>query len=275
MTGWLLFLSFITLSLWNEVLQAGSFEITFFDVGQGDAAFVRTPQGRQIIIDGGPDGTVMKKLAQAIPFWDTSIDMVVLSHPAEDHMAGLLDIFKKYRVQAIVWTGVEKDTEIFQKWEKALAEEVKEGAVVILSSGSEHMLLEKGPCPQYIDILSPLESMAGKLVEDDNDTSLVVRFHSCGHSALLTGDLTQKGERVLLGQNIFLDSDILKVGHHGSRTSSSPEFIEAVSPVVAVISSGKGNQYGHPAKETLATLVKYGIEIRRTDEEGDIVFKFK
>jgi competence protein ComEC len=118
--------------------------------------------------------------------------------------------------------------------------------------------------------------MAGTLVEgDDNDTSVVVRLYSCASSVLFTGDLTQKGEGMLLDKGILLDSDILKVGHHGSKTSSSEEFIVAVSPDIAVISSGKGNRYLHPHEETLATLAKYGIEIRRTDEEGDISFTFK
>lgn len=266
----------ITVSLWGEVARAGSFEITFFDVGQGDAAFILTPRGRQIVIDGGPDATILKKLARKIPFWDRSIDMVVLSHPAQDHVAGLLDVLQKYRVKTILWTGIQKDTKIFHAWEKAIAEEQREGANVIFASGSRSISLGKGSCPQRLDILSPQENIAGTLVEgDDNDTSLVARLSSCLHSVLFTGDLTQKGESMLLAENVSLDSDILKAGHHGSRTSSSDEFIRAVSPNIAVISSAKGNRYGHPHEETLATLEQYGIEIRRTDEEGDISFRFK
>lgn len=267
-------LFFTAAFLWSEVLRIGSFEITFFDVGQGDAAFILTPHSHQIVIDGGPDSTIVEKLARKIPFWDRTIDMVVLSHPAQDHVAGLLDVLQKYQVKTIVWTGVEKDTKISQEWEKALLKEQEEGAIVFLAFAPQGMLLGDGSCPQRMDILSPLEDLAGKLVEDDNDTSVVVRFVSCSHSVLFTGDLSQKGEGVLLKQDFSLDSDILKVGHHGSRTSSSEKFINAVSPDVAVISVGKENRYGHPAKETLAILAKYGIEIRRTDEEGDVSFKF-
>ena len=273
--GGLVLLFFTAIALWSEALRAGSFEVTFFDVGQGDSAFVRTPQGYQIVIDGGPDSSVLKKLARKIPFWDKTIDMVILSHPAQDHVSGLLDVLRRYEVKTILWTGVEKNTKIFQEWKKAIDREQQEGSAVSFVAGGDSVSLQKGSCPQRIDVLSPVESMAGNLVEDDNDTSLVVQVYSCAHSVLFAGDLTRKGERALLDQDVFLDSDILKVGHHGSKTSSSQEFIGAVSPNVAVISSGKGNKYGHPAKETLATLAKYGIEIRRTDEEGDISFRFK
>ena len=250
--GGLALLFLITVSLWSEVLSAGSFKVTFFDVGQGDAAFVRTSRGQQIVIDGGPDSAIVGKLAQKIPFWDKTIDMVILSHPAKDHMVGLLDVLQKYRVETIVWTGVKKDTKIFQEWEKALLEEQEEGANIVLASAPQSISLKKGFCPQRMDILSPLEDMAGKLVEDDNDTSLVVRLYSCGHAVLFTGDLTQEGESMLLERTLLIDSDVLKVGHHGSRTSSSSEFIEAVSPDVAVISSGKANHYGHPHEQTNA-----------------------
>ncbi len=274
--GGLTLLFFTTISLWSEVLSLGSFQITFFDVGQGDAASIRTPSGKQIIIDGGPDSAILGKLAKEIPFWDRTIDMIILSHPAKDHMAGLLDVLQKYSVKTVLWTGIEKDTEIFREWERALLKEQEEGARIVLASGRQSISIGKGFCPQRMDILSPVENVAGTLVKgDDNDTSLVVRLYDCTYSALFTGDLTKKGEGILLKQNILIDSDILKVGHHGSKTSSSEEFIKAVSPDVAVISLGQGNQYGHPHKETLATLEKYGIDIRRTDEEGDISFRFK
>jgi competence protein ComEC len=272
-------------ALWKEVLRVGSFEVTFFDVGQGDAAFILTPQGHQIVIDGGSSKAILEKLSQKIPFWDKTIDMVILSHPAQDHVAGLLDVLQKYRVKTIMWTGVEKDTKIFQEWKKAVDKEQEEGATISFATGRETISFQEGSCPQRMDILFPLKDLRGKLVEDDNDTSIVVRLYSCTHAVLFMGDLTVKGERVLLSryagsraageEHVPLDSDILKVGHHGSKTSSSEEFINVVNPDVAVISAGAKNRYGHPHQETLATFVQYGIEIRRTDEEGDISFRFK
>ncbi|MBI2124140.1 MAG: MBL fold metallo-hydrolase [Candidatus Wildermuthbacteria bacterium] len=273
--GGLVFLLLITVSLWSEVLNAGSFQVTFFNVGQGDAAFVRTSFGKQIVIDGGPDNAILEKLAREIPLWDRTIDMVILSHPAQDHVAGLVSVLEKYRVQNIIWNGIRKDTEIFKTWIRALEQEEKEGAVVSIVRAPGKVSLKSKGCPQFLDILYPINDIAGKVFLDDNDTSAVVRVVSCDHSVLFTGDLSQRGEKQILSSAYDVRSDVLKVGHHGSRTSSSEEFIQEVSPDVAVISSGRGNRYGHPHEETLATLEKYGIDIRRTDEEGDIVFKFK
>jgi competence protein ComEC len=273
--GGLALLFLITVSLWSEVLNVGSFQVTFFDVGQGDAAFVRTPLGRQIVIDGGPDNAILEKLAKEIPFWDRTIDMVILSHPAKDHIAGLIGVLEKYKVKNILWNGIRKDTEIFKAWIRALEQEKEEGAVVSMVHAPGKVPLRSRGCPQFLDILYPIDDVAGKVFVDDNDTSVVVRVVSCDHSMLFTGDLSQRGEKQILENTYGVNSNVLKVGHHGSKTSSSKEFIEAVSPDVAVISVGTENRYGHPAEETLATLEKYGIDIRRTDEEGDISFYFK
>lgn len=273
--GGLALLLLMSIALWSEVLRISSFEVTFFDVGQGDAALVLGSRGQQIVIDGGPDNTILEKLAKKIPLWDRTIDIVILSHPAQDHMAGLIDVLKKYRVKNVVWNGIHRDTEIFTAWEQALEKERKEGATISVVRAPGKISLSGSGCPQFFDILYPVEDIVGKTFVDDNDTAVVVRFVSCVHSVLFTGDLTAKGEKQILESIYDVDSDVLKVGHHGSRTSTSKIFLEAVSPDIAVISSGKGNQYGHPHQETLATLAQYGIEIRRTDEEGDISFYFK
>ena len=275
---------FLNLFLWQEVLKGNALTVSFFDVGQGDSSFIETPQRKQILVDGGPDATVLEKLGKAMPFWDRSIDLVILSHPAQDHVAGLLDVLKAYKVKNILWTGIEKETVIFTQWKEALLKEQKEGARVFLAHAGQRIDLgENALCPQHIDVLYP-DSIAGTLVKnDDNDTSIVARFEYCSHSFLFTGDLTKKGEKILLAlssaeglsQKAPVDSTILKVGHHGSKTSSSAQFVEAVSPEVAVISAGRKNRYGHPNLETLETLARYGIEIRRTDKEGDIVFRFQ
>ncbi len=273
--GGLILLFFTAIFLWSEVLNTGFFEVTFFDIGQGDAAFVRTLQGQQIVIDGGPDTAILEKVAKEIPFWDKTIDLVILSHPAADHMTGLIGVLEKYKVKNIVWNGIRKDTEIFKTWVRALEREKEEGAVVSIARAPGKIPLESKGCAQFLDILYPIDDIAGQVFIDDNDTAVVVRVVSCDYSVLFTGDLTATGEKQILQNAYNVHADVLKVGHHGSKTSSSQEFIEAVSPDVAVISSGQGNQYRHPHEEILATLAKYGIEIRRTDEEGDISFLFK
>ncbi|MDO8474359.1 MAG: MBL fold metallo-hydrolase [bacterium] len=272
--GGLALLFLIAVSLWSEVLNAGSLEVTFFDVGQGDASFVRTSQGQQIVIDGGSDNAILTQLAQKIPFWDKTIDLLILSHPAKDHVAGFVDVMEKYKVKNIVWNGIRKDTEIFKAWERALEQEKAEGAIVSVVRAPGKISLESKGCPQFLDILYPIDDIAGKIFVDDNDTALVVRLVSCDHSVLFTGDLTQKGEKQILENTYDVNSDVLKVGHHGSKTSSSKEFIEAVSPDIAVISSGEGNSYGHPHEEVLARFLEFGIDILRTDELGDITLRF-
>jgi competence protein ComEC len=237
-------------------------EVTFFDVGQGDSIFIETQQLHQILIDGGPGSTVSEKLSEEMPFWDRTIDLVILTHPERDHMTGLLDVLKRYKVENILWTGIVRDTAEFEKWQELID---KEKANIVIAESSLNIGFGKSG---YIDILSPSESLEGKEFKDSNDTSVVARLVFGENSFLFTGDITKSVELSLLGLDI--DSDVLKVAHHGSKTSSTPEFIGKVSPEIAVIQVGKDNSYGHPHSETLETLKKYGIDILRTDTEGDI-----
>lgn len=284
-SGVLIFLVFSGLLVWQYVSARQYTKITFFDVGQGDAIWVETSKHKQILIDGGPDEKILEKLEQVMLPSDKTIDLVLLSHPASDHVTGLLSVLKEYMVKQVVWTGVQKDTRVYRQWLDVLEQEKQEGAQVSLISGSSRISLQETPCPQYLDILFPLEDLSKTTVKDDNDTSIVARGVLCNHTVLLTGDITAKGEKVILsryarsraagetGSN--LQSDILKIAHHGSKTSSTPAFLEAVDPTYAVIQSGKDNQYGHPHEEVLERLERYGIQVMRTDEIGDITFRLK
>ncbi|MBI1971637.1 MAG: MBL fold metallo-hydrolase [Candidatus Wildermuthbacteria bacterium] len=258
--GVLAFLLFLNFVAWKEVLKAGEYTVSFFDVGQGDAILIETPLGRQILIDGGPDKTILEKLGSKLPFWDKTIDLVLLSHPASDHVTGLIGVLEKYKVHTIVWNGIEKDTQVFKQWKEGVQ---REGARVVIADAPQNIA--------DIEILYPFESLQGKKFADDNDTSIIAKFHTI----LFMGDATFKTEKALLDAGADIDSGVLKIGHHGSKTSSSRAFIEAVSPEIAVIQAGKDNQYGHPHQQTLETLAKYGIEIRRTDLEGDIIFHIR
>lgn len=262
---------FLVVSLWQVVLVSNKTQVAFFDIGQGDASFIETTKGFQILIDGGPDSSVLEKLDMVLPWWDKTIDMVILSHPAADHVTGLIDVLRKYKVKHILWNGIEKDTMIFKEWKNAMA---KEHAIVTIGTSGQRIVIQEGECPEYFDILYPVDDITGKRFVDDNDTSVVVRFVSCKGSVLFTGDLTSKGEQKILERELMLDSDVLKVGHHGSKTSSSIEFIKAVSPNTAIISSGEGNRYGHPHQDILARFLQFGIDIQRTDQQGDITIQF-
>jgi len=236
-------------------------EVTFFDVGQGDAIFIETPEGHQVLIDGGPDSTIFEKLGKEMPFWDRTIDLIVLTHPEHDHAAGLIEVLKRYKVENILWTGVLKGTAEFEKWQELIEQE---RADVVVAENPLRIDLNS----QYIDVLYPFDSLEGQKIKNINNSSAVLRLVCGEKSFLFTGDIYKSAELDLVEFNI--DSDVLKVSHHGSKTSSAPEFIEAVSPEIAVIQCGKDNSYGHPHKETLDTLEKYDIDILRTDFQGDV-----
>jgi len=238
-------------------------EINFFDVGQGDAAFIETLGGRQILIDGGPGAAVLEKLAKEMSFWDRAIDLVILSHPEKDHLAGLIEVLKRYKVENILWTGVVRDTAEYREWSEGIE---KEGAKIIIAKSGEKIKIGD----LEIDVLSPLENLEGKELKDSNDSSVVVKLVFDKESFLFTGDISESIEQKLAEGGTDLDSDVLKVSHHGSKYATIDEFLAKVSPEIAVIEVGKDNSFGHPTPEVLDRLVKYGIDILRTDQNGDI-----
>lgn len=262
-------LFFLNILAWIVVFnlrESSSLEVIFFDVGQGDAIFIITPQKHQILIDGGPDSSVLEKLAETLPFWDRSIDLVILTHPEHDHMAGLIEVLKQYEVENILWTGVVRETIEYKEWLKVIQ---KEGAEINIAKAGQKIRAGK----VEIDILHPFEDLKDIEVKNSNDTSIISRLVFKENSFLFTGDATKSAERKLIDyceqKDCILDSDILKVGHHGSKTSTSDEFLENVLPKIAVIQVGK-NKYGHPTFEVLERLAKFGIRVLRTDELGSI-----
>lgn len=237
-------------------------EVSFFDIGQGDSIFIETPQGHQILIDGGPSSKVLEKLGEEMPFSDKTIDLIILTHPEHDHIGGLIEVLERYKVENIMWTGIIRETKEYGAWIEAVEEE--EANVIIAKAGQK---IEAGEVLIYI--LYPFESLEGKVVKEVNNSSVVARLVFDQNSFLFTGDIFKSVEKELIKRE-ELKSDILKVGHHGSKTSSSKEFIENVLPEIAVIQSGRDNHYGHPHPETLEVLENYDIKVLRTDKESDI-----
>lgn len=264
-----MFLLGFTVFLWTQVLKGNNFTLAFFDVGQGDAIFFATAQGHQVLIDGGPDTTVLSGLGEVMPFWDKTLDLVVLTHSDADHVTGLVAVFERYQVANVLWTGSRKDTKAFLAFERAL---LKEGAQEITAQAGQRILL--GSSGAVLEILYPEQGIDVQK-EKSNETSVIARLVYGEHEVLLPGDTTKKIERKLVKQGVNLQSDILKVAHHGSKTSSSKEFLEVVNPTIAIISVGKDNRFGHPTPEVLANLAEYGIKIHRTDLEGTIYYYFK
>jgi competence protein ComEC len=257
----------LNILVWSVVFdfsQQKFLEVNFFDIGQGDAIFIETPQSQQVLIDGGPGSGILEKLGKEMPFWDRDIDLIILTHPEADHLSGLIEVLKKYKVQNILWTGVVRDTPEYREWEELIKEE---GAKIFIASSGQKIKMTNGIS---IDILFPFESAEGKEFENSNDTSIVSRLAAGYNSFIFTGDISEIAEKEIISKTIDIDSDVLKISHHGSKTSSSEEFLKEVSPEIAVISVGKDNFYGHPTQEVLENLNKYGIKVLRTDEAGDI-----
>jgi len=236
------------------------------NIGQGDALFIESPTGTQVLIDGGPPKKILSQLSLVMSSFDRTIDAFIITNPDQDHIAGFLDVLKIYKVGEVFEPGTLTDTRIYQNLKNEIS---KNNIPDILARKGMRLDLGGGV---FIDILFPDRDVS---TWSTNDGSIVARLSYGITSIMLTGDATTKTENIILNENskTSLDSTILKVGHHGSRTSSSLPFVEAVSPMYAFISDGKDNKYGHPHQDTLNNLLSFGVKIFRTDLLGTIVVK--
>lgn len=238
--------------------------LTFFDVGQGDASLIQ--QGtNQILIDGGPSRAVIDKLGETMPYFDREIEVVVLTHADSDHFAGLIDVLDRYQVKTFVWTGALNQGKDFETFLDRLA---AEGAAEEIANAGDQF--EIGVV--RLSVLYPLteNQFLSQHPKDLNDTSVVVRVDAPAVSVLLTGDAGFPEEKQLMSRGANLRADILKAGHHGSKNSTSAEWLKAVAPREVVFSVGEENRFGHPASETLQRVEAVGADIKRTDQSGDI-----
>jgi len=252
-----LFLGFI---LYSEFSQR-NLEFYVFDVGQGDAIFIRTPKHYDILIDGGQDNEVVYKLGEYLPFYDREIDLMILTHPHADHVVGLIEVLDRYKVKKIFTTGVLYYSPDYLAW----LDKVEEKNIPVEIIDSQRTLaLSDGT---RIDILFPDYSLENKKIENLNNASIVAKLIYAGTTIMLTGDY--EDEESLVEKDLNLSADILKVGHHGSDTANDLEFLKAVNPEAAVISCGQDNKFGHPHQATLDNLENLGIEAFRTDLSGD------
>ena len=240
--------------------------LAMLNVGQGDSLFVESPTGTQILIDGGPARKVISQLNRIMSPFDKEIDAFIITNPDQDHIGGFLDVLKMYKVGRVFEPGTLNDSKTFQN----LKTEIKNKNIpnILARKG---MRLDMGG-GAIIDILFPDREVSAWAV---NDGSVVARLTYGQTSILLAGDATTKTEKIILGENskAALKSVILKVGHHGSRTSTSAEFVKAVSPDYAMISNGQNNKYDHPHQDTLDILAQFGARIFRTDLLGSVIMK--
>jgi competence protein ComEC len=246
-------------------LPDGRLHVAFLDVGQGDAILITLPDGQQMLIDGGPSATELNwRLGQQMPFWDRTLEMVVNTHPDADHLAGLVSLFDRYRVEQALTSDVGARSQLYKEWEMSLAQ-----AEIAATVGQAGTKLALGP-EIVATIISPGPSAT--VFDDANNHSVVIRLEYGQISFLLPGDIEAPVEAGLVATDMPLKSTVLKSPHHGSNTSSSEAFLAAVNPQAVVISVGADNHFGHPAPKVEARYAEFGVPVLRTDQRGTIEF---
>jgi competence protein ComEC len=284
-TGLIILVNFI----WT--LPDGKLHLIFCNVGQGDAAYIVFPNGRDMLVDGGPDNKVIDCLSRHMPFWDKKLDMVVLSHPQKDHLEGLIPVLQKYQVNYFIRSNITNTSEGF----KQLAGLIKQKHVIErLVHQGELMMVDDAKLTVLWPSMTQLAKMQPELVStntlansdvlgatsgDLNDGCVVFKLNYGTFDALLPGDADSHVDNdLIINQTLAADGtvDIFKVPHHGAKTGMNDEFINWVYPTgvkakkeVAVISVGK-NSFGHPDASTLQRLADRGVETIRTDQAGDV-----
>jgi len=274
-TGCILLLSFI----WT--LPDGRLHIIFCSVGQGDAAYIRFPDGRDMVVDGGPDDSILNCLGRHMPFWDRHIDMVAMTHPQKDHFEGLISVFERYSVDYFVRSDVENTTDSYRKLQDVVhrkkipvkfvtvGDRISVDATTLSFIWPSVEQIAKGKS-SGVAYSSNNNTLGSSIVGDLNDYCLVFFLRYGSFDAVFTGDADNRVEANYTGGVLADNSiEVLKVPHHGSRTGMTKAFIDWLAPSLAVISVGK-NHYGHPAKEAFDFLNSVGAKIFRTDQHGDV-----
>ncbi|WP_447409706.1 ComEC/Rec2 family competence protein [Clostridium perfringens] len=248
----------------SKVPKDSELMISYMDVGQGDAAYIKV-NGNDILIDAGPRSNSKELLELLEQLKAKNIDdfeLVIATHPHEDHIGGMVDVFKEYEVKAFYSPKITHTTKTYENLVKAVKDEglktkeLKSGMVIDLGEGAK------------FEVFTPQKSE----YEELNDYSPIMKLSFGDTSYLFTGDAEKLAEEEALAKyKTSLDSDVIKFGHHGSSSSSSNAFIEAVSPKYGIISCAKDNKYGHPHRETLDIIKKYNIKTFRTDTDGEII----
>ena len=256
---------------WREwrVAPNGNVTVDLLDIGQGDAIFITSPSGRQILVDGGPDLSALAGIGRRMSLFDRQIDLLVLSHPHQDHLFALPAVIERYGVHAVLLTGVAYNG---PRYEELLNLIRSHNVPVIIADPTRDIDLGDGV---LLDVLWPLPVYEG--MEDPsggNDSSVAFRLTYGADTMLFTGDMEKAEEDAILASGADVRADILKVAHHGSKTSTSTGFLLAVDPELAVISVAKENDFSHPSPSVMERLKNFDIPVRTTAEEGVIRLEF-
>lgn len=270
----LIFLLFIfTVTVWLAVwweTPSQYLMVDFLDVGQGDAILIIAPNNNQVLVDGGPDRSVIRALGQAMPFYDRSIDLVLESHPDQDHIGGLPEVFDRYNIAGFIEPAFVADTSVYKKLEEDVT---KEKSSHLIAKAGTKIILDKNVFLEIIEARPATWGPRGGK-PDSNYSSIIAKLTYASTSFLFLGDASIKLEnQLLVNQAGKLKADVLKVAHHGAKSSNSLALLRAVKPEIAIISVGVKNRYNHPSPETLGWLKTIGADILQTKDLGTIKLK--
>jgi len=264
----LLAASFFAAREWR-VRPDGNVTVHVLDIGQGDSIFITGPSGQQILIDAGPDNSALAGMGKRMSFFDRSIDLLVVTHPDLDHTFGLPEVVRRYSIATALITGINHNQSRYEEFLSLL--KWKKIPVIV---ADPHKDIDLGD-DMKIDVLWPPPIYMGNDApkEGANNTSIVLRLSYGNDTMLFTGDMEEVEENAVLASGADLHADILKVGHHGSKTSTSTGFLLAVDPELAIISAGRDNRFGHPHKLVLDRLKHFGVPYRTTALEGVVTIE--
>lgn len=259
-------LAIIAFLVWTALVatqgEEGSLIVSFLDVGQGDAILIQAPMG-EVLIDGGPGRQVLEQMGKEMPFFDRKIELVILTHPDSDHINGLVEVLKNYKIDTVMETEVQNDNKGYAEWQRIISEK---GIKNVIAKKGDKIDLGEGIT---LDFLWPEEPVS-KNDKELNNSSVVNLLGWNETEVILTGDAETGTLDKIADANPGIDVEILKQPHHGSKTGISEKFLAAFKPEVSIISVGAKNRYGHPHQDTLDILGRMGIKIYRTDEQGAI-----
>lgn len=251
---------------WSLVSDTSKSQLISLSVDNGDATLIKS-HGSVILIDTGTSDDVVESVRRYLGFFERTIDILVLTHPDRDHIGGTLGVLQSYEVGNIILTGAHEPEDIL--YQEILQEvETKEIPVTqgIYGTSIQDTHID-------LDIIWPLENIWGQEVKDANHHSIVLQGRVGDTDLLLTGDIDILAEQQLIKTGLLTDTDILKVGHHGSKTSTHPIFLDTTTPETAIISAGADNTFGHPHDIVIQNLQDANAEIQQTATEGDIVIE--
>lgn len=262
-------------AVWTSVLVHKPHElmsVTFLNVGQGDAIFIEAPNGNQILIDTGPTDVVIRKLSEILLYYDRYIDIILTTHPDLDHIGGAPAVFNRYKIGTYIFYENAPMSDAIERINESVSNNniatghVHAGDRIVLDAARNI----------YLDVLWPSDAY---VTDDKNDMSIITKLVYGESDVLLTGDASSKIERILLSEyaddatGTYLQSDILKLGHHGSKTSSAEAFLKSVMPDFAIVSAGLDNRYRHPSAEVVERLERLGFPIIKTTDRGSVIFR--